>query len=591
MVLKTTIVTLSVGNMTCSSCSKMVETTLLKVPKVQSARVNLMTAQAVVEIVNDEDDDIESNTVASTLIDALEEIGKEASMVSMEETRDDDTAGSILPNQQQQRRRVQYQFALQGLTCSSCQSTVDQAIRSMQHVTSVQVSLFPEATLRMVVIDRELVTPEHVISIIEDVGFDAVLVHQESLDEGLSSNKDSRRVVLLTFADAQDAHEARTFLLDVDCVQEVSFVEEMSKPKKKMTIMPSKMNYKRGFIYMDEEAVGQATVESTSCILRVTFVESLEMGIRTLLRAVEEHVGVASKAAIKVQDAVGFQTNQEAAEARRRLEIARERRDFFFALAFTIPVTIIAMVLGMIPSTMHYVDKIAVWHITWEELTTWILTTPVQFISGFRFYRESYYSLKTGHYGMGLLICLGTSAAYFYSVGALLYNATGSQVTERLSMAFETSALLITFVILGKYLEHKAKARTSKAISSLAKLSPQFATLVGTWNVVKEQEEDCPEEVVDCILVQRDDILMVKPGENVPSDGVVVNGCTSIDESMLTGESMPVVKQPGDAVIGGTVNLEGSIRIRVTKVGGDTAMAQIIRLIESAQSSKAPVRN
>jgi Cu+-exporting ATPase len=569
----------------------MVETTLLKVPKVQSARVNLMTAQAVVEIVNDDDDDIESNTNALTLIDALEEIGKEASMVSMEETRDDDTAGSILPNQQQQQRRVQYQFALQGLTCSSCQSTVDQAIRSMQHVTSVQVSLFPEATLRMVVIDRELVTPEHVISIIEDVGFDAVLVHQESLDEGLSSNKDSRRVVLLTFADAQDAHEARTFLLDVDCVQEVSFVEEMSKPKKKMTIMPSKMNYKRGFIYMDEEAVGQATVESTSCILRVTFVESLEMGIRTLLRAVEEHVGVASKAAIKVQDAVGFQTNQEAAEARRRLEIARERRDFFFALAFTIPVTIIAMVLGMIPSTMHYVDKIAVWHITWEELTTWILTTPVQFISGFRFYRESYYSLKTGHYGMGLLICLGTSAAYFYSVGALLYNATGSQVTERLSMAFETSALLITFVILGKYLEHKAKARTSKAISSLAKLSPQFATLVGTWNVVKEQEEDCPEEVVDCILVQRDDILMVKPGENVPSDGVVVNGCTSIDESMLTGESMPVVKQPGDAVIGGTVNLEGSIRIRVTKVGGDTAMAQIIRLIESAQSSKAPVRN
>ena len=499
---------------------------------------------------------------------------------------------------------IQYQIALHGLTCSACQGAVEEAVTSFLHdaytresdaqvTPSILVSLFPEASLR-VTMTTGLVSADQIIETVQDIGFDAELTRQEILQETTTATQNTQRVVLLTFASKDVAQVAKAFLEESPHVKNVSMVLE-SIPK---------MTGRAWMVWTRPRSLPWGNqdkeIESTtSCRLKVTLDETLEFGVRTLVQQVRNHISTASESTalaldsttISVQDALSFQNNQDAVEARRRADIARERRDFLFALSLAIPVGIVSMLLGMIPRTMMLVHSYPFWKITWLEFITWTLTTPIQFVSGARFYRETYYSFKTRHFGMGFLICLGTSAAYFYSVAATLYNAMQPHGTEMLATAFETSAFLITFVILGKYLEIKAKARTSRAIASLAQLTPQSATLIGTWNAVNSAEVECPEEEIDSVLIQRNDILLVKPGENVPMDGVVVHGGTSIDESMLTGESVPVIKQVGDKVIGGTVNLDGAIRIRVTSVGSDTAMSQIIRLIASAQSSKAPVSN
>lgn len=200
------------------------------------------------------------------------------------------------------------------------------------------------------------------------------------------------------------------------------------------------------------------------------------------------------------------------------------------------------------------------------------LATPVQFIIGYRFYKGAYHSLKGGGANMDVLVALGTSSAYFYS----LYNL----VIGVKEYYFEASAVIITLILLGKMLEAIAKGRTSKAIKKLMSLQAKTA------KVIRDGKElDIPiEEVVV------GDTVIVRPGEKIPVDGIVIEGSSSVDESMLTGESIPVDKKEGDEVIGATINKHGTFKFRATKVGKDTVLSQIIKLVEEAQGSKAPVQ-
>jgi len=203
------------------------------------------------------------------------------------------------------------------------------------------------------------------------------------------------------------------------------------------------------------------------------------------------------------------------------------------------------------------------------------LAAPVQFWVGARFYKGMWGALKQRTGNMDTLIAVGTSAAFFYSMGATFVPALAME-----PVFYETSALLITFVLMGKLLEQRAKGRTSDAIKKLMGLAAKTA------RVVRGGEEiDIPVE-----QVVAGDLVVVRPGEKVPVDGVIVEGSSAVDESMLTGESIPVEKNVGDEVIGATINKLGSFRFRATKVGADTALAQIVRLVEEAQGSKAPVQ-
>ncbi|NOX21202.1 MAG: copper-translocating P-type ATPase [Nitrospirae bacterium] len=209
-----------------------------------------------------------------------------------------------------------------------------------------------------------------------------------------------------------------------------------------------------------------------------------------------------------------------------------------------------------------------------------LLATPVQFWAGARFYRAALAALRHGSTNMNTLVVVGTSAAYIYSVVATFFPALFEAGGLKPHVYFDTSAVIITLILFGRLLEARAKGRTSEAIRRLIGLQAKTAKVQRNGSV----EEVPIEEVVV------GDIVIVSPGERIPVDGIVVDGFSSVDESMLTGESVPVEKSTGELVFGGTVNKEGSLKIRATKIGRDTALAQIIRLVEEAQGSKAPIQ-
>ncbi|WNS41852.1 heavy metal translocating P-type ATPase [Paenibacillus sp. MMS20-IR301] len=213
----------------------------------------------------------------------------------------------------------------------------------------------------------------------------------------------------------------------------------------------------------------------------------------------------------------------------------------------------------------------------WFQL---VLATPVQFLIGWQFYVSAYKALKNGSANMDVLVVLGTSAAYFYSLYLTIDSLKMSGMNHTVDMYYETSAILITLILVGKWFEALAKGRSSDAIRSLMGLQAKTALVV----------RDGAELSIPVEEVVPGDIVLVKPGTKVPVDGEVVEGLSSVDESMLTGESIPVEKKPGDAVIGATLNKNGMLRIKARKVGRDTALAQIIRVVEEAQGSKAPIQ-
>jgi P-type Cu+ transporter len=213
-----------------------------------------------------------------------------------------------------------------------------------------------------------------------------------------------------------------------------------------------------------------------------------------------------------------------------------------------------------------------------DPLFQFILATPVQFIIGWQFYVGAYKNLRNGGANMDVLVALGTSAAYFYSVYEAIKTIGNPSYMPHLY--FETSAVLITLILFGKYLEARAKSQTTNAISSLLQLQAKEARVLRDGKEVMIPIED----------VAVGDTLIVKPGEKIPVDGTITKGRTSVDESMLTGESIPMEKDKGDTVIGSTLNKNGVIEIEAVKVGKDTALASIVKVVEEAQGSKAPIQ-
>ena len=248
-------------------------------------------------------------------------------------------------------------------------------------------------------------------------------------------------------------------------------------------------------------------------------------------------------------------------EARER-EILQQRNRLIFSAVLTVPI----FLLSLLPDLMLMPD------FTGRRLLLFALATPVQFIAGWQFYRKSWGALKHRTATMDVLVAMGSSAAYFYSVATTFWLDGPAY--------YDTAAVIITLIILGKYLEAGAKGRTSDAIKRLMGLRPKTARVVRDG-----QEMDLP-----IAEVTVGDVVIVRPGERIPVDGIVTEGSTTVDESMLTGESMPVEKRPGDTAIGATININGLIRFQASKVGRDTVLAQIIRLVEDAQGSKAPVQ-
>ena len=255
--------------------------------------------------------------------------------------------------------------------------------------------------------------------------------------------------------------------------------------------------------------------------------------------------------------------------AEREREMYRQRNLLLFALAFGIPTLVLSMLFGMTDVTFG-LEKGA------QHWVLFLLATPVQVVAGSQFYIGTYKALRNRSANMDTLIAMGTSAAYLASVAVVFLP----DLVAFEDVYFDSSAMIISLILLGKYLEARAKGRTSEAIRKLMDLQPKQATVIRDGEEVRIPAEN----------VMVDDVLIIRPGEQVPTDSMVIEGHSSTDESMITGESIPVEKDVGGELIGGTLNQNGLLRARATRVGRDTALAQIVRLVEEAQGSKAPIQ-
>lgn len=246
------------------------------------------------------------------------------------------------------------------------------------------------------------------------------------------------------------------------------------------------------------------------------------------------------------------------------------KRRFWISAAFTLPI-----VIGALREFSNVIPAFFA-----NPMFQWALATPVQLWAAWPFYKGTWAGLKHGTTDMNTLIAVGSSAAYLYSVAAVLFPRFFTAAGTHPAVYFDTSAVIITLILLGRYLEARARGKTSEAIRRLASLRPKTARVIRN-----EVEADIPVK-----QVKVGDLVIVRPGETIPVDGVVTEGASAVDESMITGESIPVTKKPGDGVIGATINKMGSFTFRATKVGSDTALARIIRMVAQAQGSKAPIQ-
>lgn len=288
-------------------------------------------------------------------------------------------------------------------------------------------------------------------------------------------------------------------------------------------------------------------------------------GAETSIGQIKKAIRDLGYGAHSAEDKAGGDAEREAREK----EIRKQKRLFIFSALLSVP--LLLYMIGELLSLQNVLPGII-----FNPVFQLALATPVQFIAGWQFYHDSYVTLKNKSANMSVLIALGTSAAYVYSFAVTFWGERFGQH----AVYYETGAIIITLIILGKMLEAIAKGKTSEAIKKLMGLQAKTARVIRNG-----EEVDIPVEDVEV-----GDIVVVRPGEKIPVDGIITEGYSAVDESMLTGESVPVDKKVGDEVIGATINKHGSFKFKASKVGKDTVLAQIIRMVEEAQGSKAPIQ-
>ncbi len=427
------------------------------------------------------------------------------------------------------------QFAVTGMTCASCAAIIEKVVGKQAGVDAVNVNL---ATEKMNVrFDSRTLDVDSIVAAVKGAGYGA-----SEISEAPSASHSGHLDLAVT---------------GMTCASCSAVIE---KALGKLA------------------GVSKASVNLATETAAIDFDPSA-IGPDEIIQAIKS-VGYA--AAIKVEQVAGTADAGDAQRAAQAAHTRKQQRLFLLALVLSVP----TLFVSMIPPFM---ETIPMWAagvlerfvgVSWEPMLVgkyigFVLSTPVQFYVGWQFYRGFWHALKRRTGNMDTLIAIGTSGAYFYSVAATFIPSLTME-----PVFFETAALLITFVVLGKLLEARAKGRTSDAIKKLMGLAAKTARVLRGG-----QETDIPVE-----QVVAGDIVIVRPGEKVPVDGVLTEGSSAVDESMLTGESIPVEKNVGDTVIGATLNKLGTFRFRATKVGKETALAQIIKLVEDAQGSKAPVQ-
>ena len=410
-------------------------------------------------------------------------------------------------------------FPVTGMTCANCASTVERTLRKTPGVVDATVNY--GADRASVTFDPKTVSEGELADRVRDAGYE---VPTRSFDLALTG---------------------------MTCANCASTIQRTLQ-KRVPGVVEASVNF----------ASERARVEAVA--------GSVERG--DLVQAIER-VGFGVIDEAPVGDGLESIDEDDPETRARAAEIARQERAFGVGLAFTLPLFVFSMARDF--------GLIGMWaHATWANLLMWALATPVQFYTGWDYYVGAFKSLRNRTANMDVLVALGSSVAYGWSVPVTFALASGSTALGD-HVYFETAAVILTLIKLGKLLEARAKGRTGAALRALLDLRPKVARRIEADG----REVDVPQE-----LVRVGDLLRIRPGEAFPTDGEVVEGRSAVDESMLTGESRPVDKAPGDAVTGSTLNRSGMLVMQATKVGKDTALARIVEMVREAQGSRAPIQ-
>ncbi|XP_063648646.1 copper-transporting ATPase 2 isoform X20 [Pan troglodytes] len=550
---------IAIAGMTCASCVHSIEGMISQLEGVQQISVSLAEGTATVlynpSVISPEE-----------LRAAIEDMGFEASVVSescstnplgnhsagnsmVQTTGGTPTsvqevaphagrlpanhAPDILAKSPQSTRAVAPQkcfLQIKGMTCASCVSNIERNLQKEAGVLSVLVALM--AGKAEVKYDPEVIQPLEIAQFIQDLGFEAAVMEDYAGSDGN---------IELTI----------TGMTCASCVHNIE----------------SKLTRTNGITY--------ASVALATSKALVKFDPEI-IGPRDIIKIIEE-IGFHASLA---------QRNPNARHLDHKMEIKQWKKSFLCSLVFGIPVMAL-MIYMLIPSNEPHqsmvLDHNIIPGLSILNLIFFILCTFVQLLGGWYFYVQAYKSLRHRSANMDVLIVLATSIAYVYSL-VILVVAVAEKAERSPVTFFDTPPMLFVFIALGRWLEHLAKSKTSEALAKLMSLQATEATVVtlGEDNLII-REEQVPME-----LVQRGDIVKVVPGGKFPVDGKVLEGNTMADESLITGEAMPVTKKPGSTVIAGSINAHGSVLIKATHVGNDTTLAQIVKLVEEAQMSKNP---
>uniref|UniRef100_A0A8C8SGL3 Copper-transporting ATPase 2 n=1 Tax=Pelusios castaneus TaxID=367368 RepID=A0A8C8SGL3_9SAUR len=548
----TSTATLSIDGMTCRSCVQSIESTVSQRKGVQHVSVSLAEKTGTIHYDS-------AITNSEELRDAIADMGFDASILSgtiplgnhaLESTSQKTENVSELspqvyisnthpknsylssPKQLSVVTTEKCFMQIRGMTCASCVSNIERNLQKEDGIVSVLVALMAgKAEIRY---KPESIQPLEIVQLIQNLGFDATVIEDHTGTDG----------------------NIELIITGMTCASCVHNIE-------------SKLTRTNGIFY--------ASVALATCKAHIQFDPEI-IGPRDIIQIIE---GMGFHASLAKRDPNAHNLDH-------KKEIKQWRKSFLCSLVFGIPVLIL-MIYMLIPAGQHdenmVLEQNLIPGLSILNLLFFVLCTLVQFLGGWYFYVQAYKSLKHKTANMDVLIVLATTIAYIYSC-VILVVAIAEKAEESPVTFFDTPPMLFVFIALGRWLEHIAKSKTSEALAKLISLQATEATIV----TLGDDHSVIREEQVAVELVQRGDIVKVVPGGKFPVDGKVIEGSSMADESLITGEAMPVTKKPGSTVIAGSINAHGSVLVNATHVGSDTTLAQIVKLVEEAQMSKAPIQ-